>query len=71
MKILHTKILKDGRIHQLIELSKGEDSSLITIPPSSYFRLGYPLEDQIVESHHIKHAQRVIWDVYSQKWVDV
>jgi hypothetical protein len=71
MKLLHTKTLKDGRTHHLVELAKGEELSLVAVPANSYWRLGYPLEDQIVESHHIKQIQRTVWDAYSQKWVDV
>jgi hypothetical protein len=71
MKIKHTKVLKDGRQHMLIELQPGEHLSLLHVAPNSFFRLGYPLEDQIIESHHLTEFKRVAWDAYSQKWVDV
>ena len=70
MKHLRTKILKDGRQHITIELQPGEDHGLLQVPGHSFFKLGYPLDDQIIESHHLKDCQRVAWDAYSQKWVD-
>lgn len=67
MKLLHTKTLKDGRRHLLIEIPKGK-SELLYIPEGSFFKLGYPCEDTVVQSHHLKDVQRVCWDAYSQKW---
>jgi hypothetical protein len=71
MKHLHTKTLKDGRKHMLIEFQPNEEKHLIVIPFNCYWKLGYPLDDQIIESHHLKDIQRVAWDAYSQEWVDV
>ena len=71
MKILHEKTLKDGRKHLLVEFQPGETGGLLSVPGKSFFKLGYPLEDQIVESHHLAEVQRVAWDAYSQEWVDV
>ncbi len=70
MKHLHTKTLKDGRQHILIELQPGEHTGFLNIAANSFFKLGYPLEDQIVESHHLAECKRVAWDAYSQEWVD-
>ena len=70
MKILHTKTLKDGRQHLLIELPTGDESTLLHVPGNMFFQLGYPLEQTIIESHHLKNLQRVAWDAYSQKWVE-
>jgi len=71
MKELHRKTLKDGRVHLLIELQPGEHTGLLQVPANSFFKLGYPLENQIIESHHLVEVQRVAWDAYSQEWVDV
>lgn len=71
MKVLHTKTLKDGRTHVLVELLKGEANTLTAIPPNRFWKLGYPLERQVIESHHLAEMQCVAWDAYSQEWVDV
>lgn len=71
MKHLHTKTLKDGRQHILIELQAGEGTGLLHVAPNSFYKLGYPLDDQIIESHHLAQIKRVAWDAYSQEWVDV
>jgi len=70
MKVLHTKALKDGRRHLLIELRPEEEAGFMHIPGNSFFQLGYPLEQTIIESHHLRDLQRVAWDAYSQKWVE-
>ena len=70
MKIKYTKTLKDGRQHRLIEMLPGETKHLMAIVPDAFWKLDYPLEDQVVESHHLKDIKRVCWDAYSQNWVD-
>lgn len=72
MKLLQKKLLKDGRTRITVEMDANESTHhLITVAPNSFWRLGYPLDDQIIESHHLTGIQRTAWDAYSQKWVDV
>ena len=70
MKLLKATTLKDGRKRVLIEFRKGESTDVIQIPANSYFTLGYPLDDQVIESHHLTEIKRVAWDAFSQKWVE-
>ena len=69
MILKHTKVLKDGRIHVLIELAANEAFPVAPINEDGYYRLNYP-HDEIVQGHHIKNPQRVYWDTLSQKWED-
>ena len=71
MKLLHEKVLKDGRIHVLIELGATEPFPVAPIQEDAYYQLSYPMDDTILQGHIIKDPQRVAWDSYSQKWVDV
>lgn len=69
MKVLHTKHLKDGRRHVLVELAPTEQGGLLFVKNDSYYKLGYPVED-IMASHVIADMQRVYWDSLEQKWID-
>lgn len=71
MKIKHEKVLKDGRIHVLIELGPNEAFPVPCLQDSAFYRLNYPMDDQIIEGYILKDPQRIHWDSYSQKWVDV
>ena len=70
MKIKHEKVLKDGRIHVLIELGPNEAFPMTALQDNSFYRLNYPMDDQIIEGYILKDPQRIHWDSYSQKWVD-
>ena len=71
MKILHVKTLKDNRKHILIELGSNESNNIINIKDGGFYKLGYPLDDQIIESHHLKSLISMAWDAYSQQWIEV
>lgn len=71
MKIKYEKVLKDGRIHVLIELGATEAFPVAPIAEDAYYKLNYPMDDTIITGHILKDPQRIMWDSYSQKWVDV
>lgn len=69
MKVLHEKVLKDGRINVLIQLGPTEAMLVPPINEDAYYKLNYP-HDEIVQGHHINNPQRVYWDTLEQKWRD-
>lgn len=69
MKHIHTRTLKDGRVHVLIELGPTEAMPVAPIRKDAHYRLGHPLED-VVLGHVIKDARRVYWCPVGQEWVD-
>ena len=70
MKLLHTKTLKDGRVHVLIELGAIEAFPVAPIREDGYYKLNYPMDDTIIAGRILCDPQRVMWDSYSQKWVE-
>lgn len=70
MKIKHKRVLKDGRIHVLIELGPTEATPVLPLIDDAYYRLNYPHDGEILRGHHISNPQRVYWDTYEQKWRD-
>ncbi len=70
MKIKYERVLKDGRIHVLLELDQTEAFPVQPVNDEAFYRLGYPIAD-IVPGHVIAAAQRVHWCAIEQKWVDV
>lgn len=69
MRTLHTKVLKDGRVHILIELGPTEAMPVEPVKEHAHYRLGYPIED-VVAGHIIADARRVNWCSLEQKWID-
>ena len=67
MKILNSKELKDGRVHVLVELARGEPMPAKTINPYGYYKLGHPMDD-VVAGHIIKEAVPVVWCSVEQEW---
>ena len=70
MKIKHERVLKDGRIHVLIELGPTEPFPVAPLNTDSHYKLNYPMDDTIIQGHILNDPQRVYWDSYSQKWMD-
>ena len=68
MKVKHTKELKDGRRHVLIELAKGELIPVPPVDPDAFYRLNDPMDD-VVDGYLIKNPQRVCWDSLAQTWI--
>ena len=69
MKTLHTKVLKDGRVHVLIELGPTEPMPVPPVNDNAHYRLGHPVED-VVPGHVINDARRVYWCPIGQDWVE-
>lgn len=69
MKILHTKTLKDGRRHVLVELSKDEPNPSPSLDPKGFYKLNYPLEDEVIAGHLLTDLTPVHWCSATQKWV--
>ncbi len=65
MKILHTKTLKSGKLHLLVEVSPKE--SLMSVHEEEHYRLGGQVED-IVRGHVITEARGVYWCSITQNW---
>lgn len=66
MKVRHSKQLKNGKRHVLVELDA--DETLLTFDENGYYKLGYPF-DEVVRGNQITEADRVMWCVIEQKWV--
>ena len=69
MNIKHTRVLKDGRLHVLIELGATEAFPVAPVKEDGYYQLNYP-HDEIVQGYHIINPKRVYWDTLAQKWED-
>ena len=69
MIVKHTKVLKNGRIHVLLELGPTEAFPVKPVEKDCFYKLNYP-HDEIVNGWHISDPQRVYWDSLSQKWED-
>ena len=69
MKLKHTKVLKDGRLHVLLELGPTEAFPVAALNEDAYYRLNYP-HDEIVQGCNIINSQRVFWGTLAQKWED-
>lgn len=68
MKIKYKRVLKDGRIHVLIELGPTEAFPVEALDDNAYYRLNYPHDDEILQGYQINNPKRVYWDTIAQKW---
>jgi hypothetical protein len=66
MKILHTKTLKNGKRHVLIEL-RNDDEQLMSFRPEKYYKLGGQVDD-VVQGHVITESDAVYWCSIGQRW---
>lgn len=69
MKVLHSKTLKNGRRHVLIELTPHEQLPVPPVDPDAFYRLNDPMDD-VVGGYLIWKPQRVCWDSLTQKWIE-
>ena len=46
------------------------DEMLFCIKQDSFYKLDYPLDDQVLASHILLAPTRVVWDSLEQKWLD-
>jgi hypothetical protein len=65
MKILHTKTLKNGKRHAIVELNEGEE--IVCFNEDWYYRLGGQLDD-VVRGHVITESEHVVWCSIEQRW---
>jgi hypothetical protein len=66
MKILHTKTLKSGKRHVLVELQH-DDEKLMSVRPEKYYKLGGQVDD-VVQGHVIAEYVAVYWCSIGQNW---
>jgi hypothetical protein len=66
MKVLHTRVLKSGKRHVLVEL-RNDDEKLMSFRPEKYYQLGGPV-DHVVQGHVITEAHGVYWCSIGQRW---
>ncbi len=71
MKIIYTKSLKNGKRHVLVELTKDEPLPTPGILDDNHYRLGEPLQTEVVAGHILNQVRPVCWCSVSQEWVDV
>lgn len=76
MKIIKDVQFKDYR-RVTVELSDGEDiqaycagESLAIINLNAHYKLGEPMQDDVIAGHILADATRVTWCSIQQKWVD-
>ena len=67
MKIKYERLLKNGKRHVLVELDTGE--SIQSIDDDKFYRLEYPMEEQIFAGHILKNPEAVVWDTFEQRWL--
>lgn len=66
MKIKHTRQLKNGNRHLLVELKPNEEINVIN--EDLHYKLGYPIEDVVI-GHVLAQAVPVSWCSLSQEWL--
>ena len=53
-----------------VTLQLEADEMLFCIKQDSFYKLNYPLDDQVLASHILLYPTRVVWDSLEQKWLD-
>jgi hypothetical protein len=69
LRHIHTRQLKNGNFHVLIELGPTEAFPVQPVNEDAHYKLGYPVYD-VVAGHVIRDASRVTWCSAQQEWVD-
>ena len=67
MKIIKRTLGKNNKWSCVVELDDGE--VLMAVYKDAHYRLGYPLQDDVVRTDHIQNIEQVEWCVIEQKWV--
>ncbi len=77
MKIIKSTPRPNGVTRLIIELAPGEamrvarpGRQLVEIDPDAHYRLGQPLQDDVMAGHILADATRVHWCSVEQKWRD-
>lgn len=68
MKIIKETSTRDGKTRLTVELGAGE--RVIAIRENMLYRLGQPMEDDVVQAYIISEATPVYWCSIEQKWRD-
>lgn len=68
MKILKSVPTKDGKLRLTVVVDAEE--TLIAVREDRFYRLAYPLDDQVLATHILEGIKRVSWCSVEQKWVD-
>lgn len=67
MKITGKRINRHGKEVLTVEIDAGEQ--LMAFRDDRFYRLGEPLDEEIVYGHNITGAREVEWCTVSQKWI--
>jgi hypothetical protein len=67
MKTIRETPNKYGGRRVTVELNRGE--TLVAIRDDSFYRLSHPM-DEVVPSHVVAFAYRVVWCPIGQSWVE-
>ncbi len=67
MKTIKGTLGKNNKWQYVVELDS--DEILMTVRKDAFYRLGYPLQDDVVRTDHIQGIEQVNWCVIEQKWV--
>jgi hypothetical protein len=69
MRIRYERLLKNGKRHVLVELGEGEELAQ-PIKEDRFYKLQYPLDDQVFAGHILKDPTPVVWDTFEQRWLE-
>jgi len=67
MKIIKSTPRPNGKVRLIIELDANEE--IKAFKDDQHYRLGYPLQDDVVCGRHLSESTPVEWCVIEQKWV--
>lgn len=65
MRTLSDKVVK-GKRRVTVELDEGEQ--LIGVHEGEHYRLGEPLDSDVILGHQLVESQQVYWCIVEQKW---
>lgn len=77
MQIIATRQLKNGRTRVTMTLEHGEvpcahreGTTAVGIDESQYYKLGYPMSEDVIHGSILAQARQTQWCSLTQKWVD-
>ena len=77
MQIIATRQLKNGRTRVTMTLERGEvpcahpaGTTRVTIDESQYYKLGYPMSEDVIHGSILAQARQTQWCSLTQKWVE-
>lgn len=69
LNIIKDRIVK-GKRQITIEIDPTENGELVIINDECFYRLGYPLETDVISADQLLNAHKVYWCIVEQKWKD-